>query len=117
MESSIFVFATDLADEGLETVLDNVQERAGIGGITLAASYHEGLDVNAWTIFLHNGALAEAHPDCAPENAFGDRYVTDLCPAHPDVRAFAVALAGDVARQGVSTICAESVHFHGFDHG
>src|SRR5438094_10515596 len=49
METSIFCFATDLADEGIETVLDNVQERGGLGGITVAAAYHEGRDV-----FPHN---------------------------------------------------------------
>src|SRR4051794_26500832 len=83
----------------------------------LAAGHRRGLAVRAWTVFLHNGALAEAHPDCAPENAFGDRYVTDLCPAHPDVRAYTRALAADVARLGVTTICAESLHFHPLEHG
>jgi hydrogenase/urease accessory protein HupE len=171
MDTSIYCFATDLADEGVETVLDNVQHRGGLGGVTFAAAYHEardvfphnpvhkvrflesgavffepkalratrlqppvseiariapellaaadrrGLAVRAWTVFLHNGTLAAAHPDCAPENAFGDRYVTDLCPAHPDVRAFAVALAADVAALGVRTICAESLHYHPLEHG
>jgi hypothetical protein len=171
MDTSIFCFASDLADEGVETVLDIVQNRGGLGGVTVAAAYHEGRDVfphnpkhkirfleggavffepralrdvrlqppvsglaralpetvaaadrrgltvRAWTVFLHNGALAEAYPDCAPENAFGDRYVTELCPAHPDVRAFARALAADVAALGVATICAESLHYHGLEHG
>src|ERR671932_1457879 len=49
LESSIFCFATDLADEGVGTVLDNVQHRGGLGGITVAAAYHEGRDV-----FPHN---------------------------------------------------------------
>jgi len=171
VDTSIYCFATDLADEGVEAVLDNVQHRGALGGVTFAAAYHEGRDVfphnpvhkirfleggavffepralrstrlqppvsavahvtpellaaavrrglavRAWTVFLHNGALAAAHPDCAPENAFGDRYVTDLCPAHPDVRAFAVALAADVARLGVTTICSESLHYHPLEHG
>jgi hypothetical protein len=171
VDTSIFCFASDLADEGVEAVLDNVQNRGGLGGVTVAAAYHEGRDVfphnpkhkirfleggavffepralrdvrlqppvsgvaralpetvaaadrrgltvRAWTVFLHNGTLAEAHPDCAPENAFGDRYVTDLCPAHPDVRAYARALAADVAALGVATICAESLHYHGLEHG
>jgi hypothetical protein len=173
MDTSIFAFATDVADEGMANVLDSVQGRAGLNGITVAAAYHEGRDVfphnpahkvrflesgavffppdsirwgsvrlrppvsesahvlpelvevagrrdlavHAWTVFLHNGALAAANPDCAPENAFGDRYVTDLCPAHPDVRTFAGALAADVARLGVATICAESLHYHPLEHG
>ena len=173
METSIFAFATDLADEGLGPVLDNVQRRGGLDGLTVAAAYHEGRDVfphnpvrkvrflesgavffqldparwrevrlqppvsevadilpelvgaaerrglvvRAWTVFLHNGALAAAHPDCAPENAFGDRYITDLCPANPDVRAFARALAADVARLGIASICAESLHYHPLEHG
>jgi hypothetical protein len=171
MDTSIFCFATDFADEGVETVLDNVQHRGGLGGVTVAAAYHEGRDVfphnpkhkvrfleggavffeprslrdvrlqppvsefapvmrelvdaasrrelavRAWTVFLHNGALAAAYPDCAPENAFGDRYITELCPAHPDVRAFARALANDIAGLGVATICAESLHYHSLEHG
>jgi hypothetical protein len=172
VDTSIFCFATDVADEGIGKVLDNVQRRGGLDGLTVAAAYHEGRDVfphnpvhkvrfleggavffepgralrdvrlqppvssaarvlpelvaaaerrgtpvRAWTVFLHNGALAAAHPDCAPENAFGDRYVTELCPAHPDVRAFAAALAADVARLGVVTICSESLHYHALEHG
>lgn len=173
MQTSIFAFATDLHDEGLEAVLDNVQHRAGLGGVTVAAAYHEGRDVfphnpvrrvrfleegaiffppdparwqglrlrppvsevagvfpeliaaaerrglkvHAWTVFLHNGALARAHPECAPENAFGDPHVTELCPANPDVRAYVRALAGDIARLGVSMIVAESLHYHLLEHG
>jgi hypothetical protein len=166
--SSIFVFASDLADEGIDTVLDRVAE-AGLAGITLAATYHEGRDVfphgvhrrvgfheegalfvpldgfgalappvsrlaaqhdalrgaaaarglrlNAWSVFLHNGVLARAHPECAPENAFGDRSQTELCPASPGARAFAHALSAGLAGAGFETICAESIHHHGFLHG
>jgi hypothetical protein len=173
VQTSIFAFATDIRDEGVDAVLDNVQHRAGLDGITVAAAYHEGRDVfphnptgkvrflesgaiffepdharwrdvrlrppvseaaaafhelmpaaarrgmpvHAWTVFLHNGALGEAFPDCAPENAFGDRYVTELCPAHPDVRAYARVLAAEVARLGVQTIVAESLHYHPLEHG
>ena len=172
MDSSIFCFATDLADEGIETVLDNVEQRGGLGGVTVAAAYHEGRDVfphnpvrrvrflesgavffppgpalratrlqppvseaahvlpeaiaaagsrglavRAWTVFLHNGALATAHPECAPENAFGDRYVTELCPANPDARAYARALAADIAALGVAGISSEALHYLGLEHG
>jgi|GEM_PF-3508292 len=32
MESSMLAFATDLRDEGVDTVLDNVGNRAGVKG-------------------------------------------------------------------------------------
>ena len=32
-------------DEGIETVLDNLERRAGVGGITFAAAYHHGRDI------------------------------------------------------------------------
>jgi hypothetical protein len=173
VQTSIFAFATDIRDEGVEAVLDNVQHRAGLGGIAVAAAYHEARDifphnparkvrflesgavyfrpdpvrwrdvrlqppisdaadalrelitaaerrdvqVHAWTVFLHNGALAEAFPDCAPQNAFGDPYITELCPANPDVRTYARVLAAEVARLGVETIVAESLHYHPLEHG
>jgi len=49
MRSSLLAFATDLLDEGLDVVADNVQQRAGANGITLAAAYHDARDV-----FPHN---------------------------------------------------------------
>lgn len=43
------MFASDLASEGMATVLDNAAHRAGLSGITMAAAYHQGRD-----IFPHN---------------------------------------------------------------
>jgi hypothetical protein len=176
METSMLAFATDLYDEGFDTVLGNVQERAAVDGLTMAVAYHDardlfphnpvhkvryleggavffqpdesryvglqlqprvaelartvdplgdvcaaagerGMDVNAWVVFLHSDRLGFTHPECATQNAFGDRYLTDLCPSNPEVRAYARALASDVARYEVSTILAESLHFHGLGHG
>ncbi len=172
----MLAFATDLHDEGLDMVLGNVQERAGLGGLTLAASYHDardifphnpvskvryleggavffrpdgpryeglrlrphvaglaratdpledlcvaagerGMDANAWVVFMHSDRLGFEHPGCATQNAFGDSYFTDLCPSNPEVRGYARALASDVARYDVSTVFAESLHFHGLEHG
>lgn len=175
MRTSIFAFATDLHDEGIGTVLDAVTERAGLGGITVAAAYHHGRDVfphnparkvhfleggtvffradpdryegtlrpavsrlaqehdvfadlrdaadrrslrvQAWTVFLHNTRLGSQHPECAVRNAFGDTYVTDLCPANPDVRRYAVELAGDLMRYRPDGILSESLHYHPLEHG
>jgi hypothetical protein len=69
LDTSIFAFATDLHDEGIGTVLDNVQHRAGLGGVTLATVYHEARD-----LFPHNprgkvrfleGGVAYFRPDPA----------------------------------------------------
>ena len=174
METSMLAFATDLHDEGIATVLNNVQNRAGVDGLTMAVAYHDardlfphnpvrkvryleggtvffppeatryeglqprvselartgdplgelceaagerGMRVNAWAVFLHNDRLGFAHPECATQNAFGDRYLTDLCPSNPDVLMYARMLASDIARYDVSTILSESLHFHGLGHG
>lgn len=76
-----------------------------------------GMDVAAWTIFTHNSALATAHPDCATRNVYGDPYLTDLCPAHPRVRAYCCELAADVARRPVQQVLAESLHYRPLEHG
>jgi hypothetical protein len=75
------------------------------------------LRTRAWTVYLHNHALGEAHPECACRNAFGDAHLTDLCPSNPDVRAYVNALTADIGAKGVSTVVAESLHFHGLEHG
>jgi hypothetical protein len=170
----MLAFATDLRDEDTATVLDNIEGRAGVDGLTMAVAYHDardlfphnpvrkvryleggaaffppdlvrygrlrprvselvrsgdplgelceaagdrGIRVNAWAVFLHNDRLGFAHPECATQNAFGDRYLTDLCPSNPEVRMYARTLASDIARYGVSTILSESLHFHGLGHG
>ena len=75
------------------------------------------LHVRAWTVFLHNYTLGAGHPGCACRNAFGDAHLTDLCPSNPDVRAYVVALSADIASKGVASVVAESLHFHGLEHG
>ncbi|MEU1184241.1 hypothetical protein ABZ464_42855 [Streptomyces sp. NPDC005820] len=77
-----------------------------------------GAALHGWTVFLHNTTLGLAHPDVTQQNCFGDRAApADLCPAHPDVRAYAVALARSVARLGVEAVVAESLHYGTFGHG
>jgi hypothetical protein len=77
-----------------------------------------GVALSGWTVFCHNTTLGEANPDCTTENAFGERgSPADLCPSHPDVRAYVLALARNVARLGVDEVVAESLHFATFEHG
>ncbi|MFJ3214828.1 hypothetical protein ACIPLC_02725 [Kitasatospora sp. NPDC086801] len=82
-----------------------------------AETRRRGLKLHAWTVFCHNDRLGFAHPDCAPANAFGDRHLTELCPADPEVREYARTLVTELARYGVDAIRAESLHFHGLRHG
>jgi len=49
LETAAFAFASDLAGEGVDAVLDNVAGRAGLGGLTVAFSYHAARD-----LFPHN---------------------------------------------------------------
>ena len=173
LETSAFAFASDLTGEGIGAVLANIQERAGLGGITPAFSYHalrdvfphnpqrkvrlqprgalyfppdlslygrirprvdaeaadrdvlgetcgaaaaRGMRVDAWTIFLH-ADRPDDHQDCVTVNAYGDRYPSDLCPAHPDVVAYVRALVADVCRYDIRSIFAESLHYHPLEHG
>jgi hypothetical protein len=175
MRSSLLAFATDLLDEGLEVVADNVQQRAGAGGITLASAYHDardvfphnprrvvyfqepgavffqptpsrfsglrlqpvvsqligegdlvadlvstarrrGLEANAWVVLLHVDR-GRAIEEFAQRNAFGDPYLTQLCPSNPDARAYARSVVADVAARGVDSILVESFHYLPFPHG
>ena len=176
MRSSLFAFATDFSDEGVDVALGRIQDRAGVQGVSLAAVYHHGrdifphsptrrvrfleggaaffqsdpsryaehalrprqsalaedfdavaelrkataargMDLHAWTVLAHNTRLASEEPDTAVENVYGDPQLTYLCPANPRVVAYASGLAGDLARYGVDTLLAESLHFHPFEHG
>ena len=53
------------------------------------------IGVNVWLVLLHNTKLGEAHPDQCVTNAFGDRYIYNLCPAVPAARAYALGLCQD----------------------
>ncbi|AUG78355.1 hypothetical protein CFP65_3565 [Kitasatospora sp. MMS16-BH015] len=85
--------------------------------IAAEQAQRRGLKLHAWTVFCHNDRLGFEHPDCAPANAFGDRHLTELCPANPEVREYATTLVAELARYGVDAIRAESLHFHGLRHG
>jgi hypothetical protein len=73
--------------------------------------------VHAWTVYLHTDWVRDGSPGHAESNAFGDPHLTELCPANPSVREYVRALTTDIARQGVQTIIAESLHYHPLEHG
>ncbi|HUG30768.1 MAG TPA: hypothetical protein VMQ65_09695 [Candidatus Limnocylindria bacterium] len=82
----------------------------------VGAADRRGIDVHAWTVFLHHDRLGE-HLEQAPRNAFGDPIQTDLCASNPGGRAYARALARDVAGRGVRTVLSEAVQFFPLEHG
>ena len=76
-----------------------------------------GLDLVAWTVFLHNSYQAGRHPECAQVSCTGDISSAVLCPANPDVRSFAAALARDlVVNYGIALLECESLAYGGFGH-
>ncbi|MFD4899382.1 hypothetical protein [Streptomyces sp. NPDC058411] len=76
-----------------------------------------GLDVTAWLVGLHQSAPATAHPDSALRNAFGHPYLHALCPARPEVRAYAVDLVARAAsRPGVTGLELEAFGYLGWQH-
>ena len=49
MRASVILFATDLVDEGFETVVDRIRDLAGADAVAMACNYHHSRDV-----FPHN---------------------------------------------------------------
>ena len=79
------------------------------------------LAANVWLVLMHNTRLGAAHVESTVANAFGDRYVYNLCPSAPEARAYAIGLARDVTESyPVSGVSLETPGFlpyaHGFHH-
>lgn len=86
-------------------------------GAALSELREAGLEVNAWTVVLHNSDLGSRNPDLVVENAFGDRYEYALCPAQGEVRRYAAALVGDLAaRYPVHALELEACGYMGWEH-
>lgn len=76
------------------------------------------LRCRAWTVLNHNSRLGWAHPDIVVRNAWGDPYPYALCPAHPDVAAYAIALSADLADQhDLESLLLETPGWLTYDHG
>ena len=76
---------------------------------------------NVWLVLMHNTRLGVAHPQSTVANAFGDRYIYNLCPSAPEARAYAIGLALDVTESyPVVGVSLETPGFlpyaHGFHH-
>ena len=84
-------------------------------------AHQDRLATNVWLVLMHNTRLGAAHIESTVANAFGDRYVYNLCPSAPEARAYAIGLARDVTKSyPVSGVSLETPGFlpyaHGFHH-
>ena len=77
----------------------------------------DGREVDGWTIFLHSDRQGPTAEIGSERNVFGDVYPEQLCPAQPEARAYAQTLARAVVQAGMPTVIAESLHYHGLEHG
>jgi hypothetical protein len=76
-----------------------------------------GMAVSCWTVCLHNTRLGMRYPHTVTRNAFGDPNYYNLCPSHPDARAYVRALVADVSQNyRPDSIELESPCFMGFAH-
>ncbi|BCG93599.1 hypothetical protein MesoLj131a_24630 [Mesorhizobium sp. 131-2-1] len=73
--------------------------------------------VSCWTVCLHNTRLGMLHPEAVTRNAFGDANYYNLCPSHPDARAYVRAMVADISHgYRPDRIELESPSFMGFAH-
>jgi hypothetical protein len=82
------------------------------------ASSRYGVGYAAWIVLMHNSWLGARHPDVTVHTAFGDPVIHSLCPAHPDVREYVVALISDlVSRHEVGAVVLEAPGYMTYTHG
>jgi hypothetical protein len=176
VDTSFFVFVPDMREAGVAALCGTLADEIGVGGVTVAATYHASRDfrprngtsrveylpagahyfppdktlyvsspikpwcpeaygspdllaqlgqqarrrdltVTAWTIFGFNERVGRIQPEFSQVNAYGDHYVTDLCPANPGFREYAHAVARDVMRYEPDWLLAESLHYHPLREG
>lgn len=98
-------------------IADVIAEGGDVLGGLVRRREAGGLAVSCWTVCLHNTRLGMLHPEAVTRNAFGDPNYYNLCPSHPDARAYVRALVEDLsATYGPDTIELESPSFMGFAH-
>lgn len=83
--------------------------------IVSAAQDHD-LSATAWLVCLHNTGVGTANPSYRIESAFGDAHDHAVCPSHPDVRRYVVALVKAVCDRGVDAVQLESIGYQSAFH-
>jgi hypothetical protein len=76
-----------------------------------------GMEMNAWAVCMHNSGLGTTYPDSTMMTPFGDRIISQLCPANPSVRSYILALAGDLLNHDFDRVVVESLEYMSLRHG
>jgi hypothetical protein len=83
----------------------------------LSSAKKANMSVNAWLVFAHNSAIGIEDPNAVVTNALGNKFLSELCPANKKVQNYFIGMVTDIVSRGVHGIVAESLHFHGAQHG
>ena len=114
-EDGVVYFRPRAAYRRIKPVLSRLLEQ---GDILETLGRTDGLLLNTWTGLLHNTRLGLQYPQTTVKNAFGDGYVYSLCPAHPDVRYYAVTLCKDLAEHyPIANLLLETPGYLAYCHG
>jgi hypothetical protein len=116
-EDGTVYFKPDLSRYGAIKPVENAMLASG-QDIVRELVGQSRMATNVWLVLLHNTRLGLQHPDSAVTNAFGDRYIYNLCPSAPEARAYAIGLARDVTESyPVSGVSLETPGFLRYVHG
>jgi hypothetical protein len=114
--SAVYFPANEARYRGLR-LQPHLAPQAALLRAFLTAAQQVEFAVNAWTVLCHNDRIGLAAPDCCITNVFGERDSYSLCPSHPDVRQYIIALCGDIAAlDGVARLDLEALSFMGYEH-
>ncbi len=98
-------------------IADRIAQGGDVLGELVRRRDDGGMKVACWTVCLHNTRLGMLHPGAVTRNAFGDPNYYNLCPSHPDARAYVATLVEDVTKiYRPDVIELESPSFMGFAH-
>jgi hypothetical protein len=75
------------------------------------------LSFSVWAVYFYNHHLPQAYPRAAKRDCFGQPYLAQLCPANPQVRAYALALTRDMVSYGPRSVQLESLGYLPFAYG
>ena len=117
-EGGVAYFKTDPSKYGrIKPVESRMVKEIDVFRAIESAKASFGLDLNAWTVVLHNSRLATMYPDCAMQTVLGDPLKHHLCPSNPESRRYAAALSADLASSyELRTIELEAIGFQPFLH-